>query len=310
MSIGTGAEVWSAAVVAGLSADLFVHPMETIITRIQSPFYTIRYKSNGRIQQSLFRGLYQGFGPTLITGIPSSAAFFIIYESMKSTFQESKGFLQYVPPSAVHVASSGAAELVNCAISNPAEVLKQNAQIQLGGPRKPWGWYTVQAVRHFSAHPTRLWTGYSALLASHLPGTCLTFGIYEHIKAQILGKIGETNPQSAASMSMQVQVSTLSAGLAGGFTSCFLVPIDVIKTRMRLAAGGHGVETPERSRRPAAVSFLNIAKETLHTDGMPGLFRGFTLTCVAATVGSGVYLGCYEGVKLYIKDLGESQVGD
>ncbi|KAI8660095.1 hypothetical protein NCS57_00985900 [Fusarium keratoplasticum] len=305
MSIGTGPEVWSAAVVAGLSADLFVHPMETIITRVQSPLYTIRYKSNGRIKQNLFRGLYQGFGPTLLTGIPSSAAFFIIYEGMKSAFQES-GYLN-APPWAVHVASSGVAELVNCAISNPAEVLKQNAQIQLGGPRKPWGWYTVQAIRHFSAHPARLWTGYSALLASHLPGTCLTFGIYEHIKAQILEKMGETDPQLAASTSMQVQVSTLSAGLAGGFTSCFLVPIDVIKTRMRLAAGGHGVETLERSRRPS-VSFLNIAKETLHTEGMPGLFRGFTLTCVAATIGSGLYLGCYEGVKLYIKDMGE--VGD
>ncbi|KAF5006849.1 hypothetical protein FDECE_6796 [Fusarium decemcellulare] len=308
MSFGAGAEVWAAGVAAGLTGDVFVHPMETIITRVQSPAYTTRYKSiDGRLKGTLFRGLYQGFGPTLVAGIPSSAAFFAVYEGMKGAFQDMQadGYLQELPPSAIHVASSGAAELVHCAISNPAEVLKQNAQVQQGSATpKPLGWYTLQVFRGFARHPSKLWTGYSALLASNLPGTCITFGLYEHIKERLLNSLSKNGQQ--ATVLMQVQVSALSAGLAGGFTSCFLVPIDVIKTRMRLAAGEHSdTETPlgKPKRSPPLISFWDVARETFRAEGVPGFFRGFTLTCVAATVGSGLYLGCYEGVKLYMKGL-------
>ncbi|KAM5341229.1 hypothetical protein ACJ41O_015338 [Fusarium nematophilum] len=235
MSFAVGAEIWSvsissspavsyeclnsgesrcltrvlkAAAIASLSTDLFVHPMETVITRIQSPRYTKTYKTtNGNLSRSLFIGLYQGFGPTLIAGIPSSAAFFTVYEGMKRTLQRARsdGFLRGVPLSAVHVASSGAAELVYCAIANPAQVLKQNAQVQQAdGGRRPPGWHTVQALRSFARHPARLWTGYAALVASNLPATCVTFGLYEHLKVVLLERLSNGDPRTA-SISTQVK---------------------------------------------------------------------------------------------------------
>ncbi|KAF4470740.1 hypothetical protein FALBO_2341 [Fusarium albosuccineum] len=260
MSFGAGAEVWAAGVAAGLTGDVFVDPMETIITRVQSPAYTTRYKSlDGRLKGTLFLGLYQGFGPTLVAGIPSSAAFFAVYEGMKSAFQDMQadGYLQELPPSAVHVASSGAAELVHCAISNPAEVLKQNAQVQQGSATpKPLGWYTLQVFRTFARHPSKLWTGYSALLASNLPGTCITFGLYEYIKERLLNSLSKNGQQATALM--QVQVSALSAGLAGGFTS-----------RPDQRPDAHGSRKRRRAERFEAEELLNDT-----SDDFPGSFDG------------------------------------
>ncbi|CAG8300517.1 unnamed protein product [Penicillium nalgiovense] len=106
--------------------------MDTVITRMQSPMYSSVYKHlNGTLNRTLFSGLYQGFGPTFVAGTLSSAAFFTVYEASKMAFDnaQSAGYVLGVPRPLIHVASSAVAELLACAIQNPAEVLKQNAQV-------------------------------------------------------------------------------------------------------------------------------------------------------------------------------------
>jgi hypothetical protein len=108
----------------------------------------------------------------------------------------------------------------------------------------------------------------------------------------------------------QIKASVLCAGLAGGCSSWFFVPIDVVKTRMRLALGdemqlsrspvnkvGFGNAEIHSSvrMRPSA---LSIAQDIFVKEGIPGFFRGSKLTCIAAIVCSAMYIGSYEGVKL------------
>lgn len=280
---------------------------------MQSPMYMTQYRTvTGSINRSLFRGLYQGFGPTIIASIPASAAFFTIYEGLGSCFHRAKaaGHLSGVPLPVLHGVSGAAASLVACGITNPAEVLKQNAQVYRKDARSVGGVSpTIRTLKHFVKQPTKLWAGYTALVASYLPNTALMFGLYETFKESFLGK--DAKPQRN-SPSLYILGSGMCAVVAGGVSSGFFVPIDVVKTRMRLAVGGDlvpSVDQPlqvsalEKTRRicpRAQIGPLAVARGIILKEGVPGLFRGVGLTCLASAVGSGLYIGCYEACKIYL----------
>ncbi|KAK1701210.1 mitochondrial carrier domain-containing protein [Colletotrichum godetiae] len=292
-----------AAAGATLSVDFLIHPMDTLITRMQSPMYTTQYKSvNGAVSRTLFLGLYQGFGPTIITSIPSSAAFFTIYEGLKgySLRAKEEGRFSGVPLPVLYGASGAAASLVSCAITNPAEVLKQNAQVYKGSGSGASP--TIATLRRFAKQPTKLWAGYTALVASDLPNTTLMFCLYETLKERFLG--GDSKSQEG-SVPQQVLASGLCAAVAGSVSSSLFVPIDVVKTRMRLAAGGevtgeNGAGTTASTSARAKIGPIAVAKGIVLKEGVRGLFRGVTVTVLASAFGGGLYIGCYEAIKIYL----------
>jgi hypothetical protein len=74
---------------------------------------------------------------------------------------------------------------------------------------------------------------------------------------------------------------------------------------MRLAVGEQTSDTraslkKRKERIPVRISAVAVARDVLLKEGIAGLFRGSVLTCAAGVVGSGLYIGCYEGSKLYL----------
>lgn len=206
---------------------------------------------------------------------------------------------------ATYAISSAVADLVACAITNPAEVLKQNAQVvhsQSGHSRSP----LLSTLKHFSRHPTKLWAGYTMLAASHLPGTSLTFLMYESLKTSWFEV-----PQNSGEISARFKGSFHSGALASAVVSLLFVPVDVVKTRMRLAAGTHSyarlplkadirpIPPSVASERVSSANAVAVARGILVKEGIRGLFRGGALTCLAAGLGGGLFLGCYDGLKVY-----------
>ncbi|KAJ5568625.1 hypothetical protein N7450_011111 [Penicillium hetheringtonii] len=315
MSSYNGLEVVAAAAIAALNSEIVIHPMDTIITRMQSKDYQSIYKySNGSLRRTLFTGLYQGFGPTLLAGIPSSAAFFITYEASKTTFEKAQtaGYFRGVPKSIFHATSSAVAELVACAFLNPAEVLKQNAQISRQSSQQGSGpTVSIRIMKQFFQQPSALWSGYWVLVAGQLPSICLTFCLYESFKESWY----EGRNLGNETISQQIKASILCAGFAGGCSSWFFVPIDVVKTRMRLAVGeemqlsSHSVSNPGHKiprlrssmRSKSRLLSVQVIQDLFLKEGFPGFFRGSGLTCLAATLGSAMYIGCYEGIKLALE---------
>jgi solute carrier family 25 (mitochondrial S-adenosylmethionine transporter), member 26 len=123
-------------------------------------------------------------------------------------------------------------------------------------------------------------------------------------------------------------ITAMSAGLAGSVAAVITTPIDVIKTRIMLSA----VEETSHSSNPLAQStahgsgqstqFVNavgqtakttasrtfskrpsalaIGQEIIATEGMKGIWRGGALRAVWTMVGSGLYLGAYESVRVWL----------
>ena len=263
----------------------------------------------------MWRGLYQGVGSIIAITIPSSGAFFTTYEALKYSINE---FIPpnssiYVPQSAIHAVASGGAELVSCAILTPAEVLKQNAQMvakdSLGRKASP----TAFVFKQFRKHPSRLWNGYTALAARNLPFTAMQFPAFEYLKKYFLDRRKAKNQgQPVDGIFERAWITAMSGGLAGSVAAWITPPFDVVKTRIMLAAGkessqpkGDGPAGPSWLTHGAAgqrKSQFAVAKEVIQEQGGRGLFRGAALRGAWTSLGSGLYLGCYEGGRFYLED--------
>jgi solute carrier family 25 S-adenosylmethionine transporter 26 len=258
-----------------------IFPLDTLKTRLQSPSYQQTYRSATAIaSKALWRNLYQGVGTVLLVTVPSSGVFFTTYEGLKHVLGGSSSTAQsLLPLPAVHVLSSSIAQLVNCAIVTPAEVLKQNAQMLAAAPgrnpktRSSSSSATMKVLRQLRRHPTRLWRGYSALAARWSRGReGRAVGVFE-----------------------QSWIAAVSAGVAGSAAAWVTTPLDVIKTIMMLEAGGENDRRAGRRR-----SAFTVGKEVLQKDGLRGLFRGGVIRAALTVLGNGLYMGCYEGAKLYL----------
>lgn len=277
-------------------------------------------EANGSTKRTLFRGLYQGIGSVILITIPSSGAFFTTYEALKFGLHEAfpPNSTIYLPQPAIHAVASGVAELVSCAILTPAEVLKQNAQMLSSGKR---GSTSLQVLKTFRSQPSRLWRGYTALAARNLPFTGLQFPAFEYLKEHFLQRRQtQKGGEPVNGILERAVITAMSAGIAGSGAAWVTTPIDVVKTRIMLAAGSgddpgktnakskssswllHGVQGARKSG-------LTVAKEILKAEGIRGLFRGALLRACWTSLGSGLYLSCYESGRFYLESARKNKEG-
>ncbi|KAF8421989.1 mitochondrial carrier domain-containing protein [Tirmania nivea] len=314
----TPKDIALAGAFAAFTVDLLIYPLDTVKTRIQSKDYKKLYA--GRTNRaSLWRGLYQGVGSVIFATLPSSAAFFTTYENSKSSLNNT--LPNSIPESAIHSASSSIAELASCTILTPAEVLKQQAQIlrnkpqskefiRFGGTRPIVAGVvaestSLQALGKFTSHPRDLFRGYFALVGRNLPFTALQFPLYEHLKKRFT-----QGRQIKHDIAKTVQVNMMAGAIAGTVAAVMTTPVDVVKTRVMLAANarkesgvkdnGPAAGRKSTGKRPPGIYKAALA-EIFKEDGFRGLWRGVVLRGLWSGLGLAVYLGTYEGGKVYLR---------
>lgn len=317
---------------AGVSINLLVFPLDTLKTRLQSlPFQQTYTTTSGIMNRALWRGLYQGVGTVMLVTIPSSGVFFTTYEGLKyllgggASPTVGGGFL---PHPVVHALSSSIAQLVNCAVVTPAEVLKQNAQMARthgatpGSPRRETNKIssssTIAVLRQLKRRPTQLWRGYTALAARDLPFTALQFPAFEYLRGALMARRSRlmNGGEPIEGIFERTWISALSAGIAGSAAAWLTTPFDVVKTRMMLEAGSGADDSlnakcgseksladtrDQRGWRGRRRSVFQIGKEVFLSEGTSGLFRGASIRALLTVLGNGLYMGCYEGAKLYLQ---------
>jgi solute carrier family 25 S-adenosylmethionine transporter 26 len=233
----------------------------------------------------------------------SAGAFWTTYEGAKTLLHSTN----LLPTPLVHTSASALAELVACAISTPAETLKQNAQmVQAHGAGTG---ALRETLGRFRSNPAALWRGYGALVSRNLPFVALQFPLFERLRTALAARRG-----GARTLWERGWTTGVAGGVAGALAAAVTTPVDVVKTRIMLAAaetGGGGRRVAQALKNGEVVDALgavrarrgsaDIAREILREQGWRGLFRGGTLRCVWSTIASGLYLGVYESARMYLR---------
>lgn len=221
--------------------------------------------------------------------------------------------------------------MVSCLLLTPAEVIKQNAQVINNAPSankseklKQGGTsVTLQVLRRFKQQPWKLWSGYSALVGRNLPFTGINFPIFEAIKGYLVerrhrqqgyiehsgagagaGKKVGTQKESQEPVYERAVLTGIAASISGSIASVITTPIDVVKTRMMLAASGNhpsssasgGKEVPKKLG-----SIWAVGNQIFKDEGMKGLFRGGAIRVVWTAISLSIYLSMYEGGKFFLE---------
>ncbi|KAF5865183.1 hypothetical protein ETB97_005087 [Aspergillus alliaceus] len=309
---------------ASLALDLFVHPLDTIKTRIQSREYANFLRANVGTSvwrhPAIFRGLYQGIGSVIAASFPAAGAFFITYEYAQSRLKvlhqklgtDESSSAQFISD----LCAASAADLAACVVFAPADALKHNAQmIQSAQPdasgrvarARPGGIAqkaTTLALQKFINSPRQLWSGYPALVAHSLPLSAIQMPLYEVFKHHITDyRFGAREraletPRDYGTKKTHMTIgeasttAALSAAVAGGIASVLTAPMDVVCTRIMIDAAD--TNAPQKKR------IANAAREIIRTDGLRGLFRGCAIHSFMLAAGSGLYFGLYEGTKYWL----------
>ncbi|KAH6646602.1 mitochondrial carrier domain-containing protein [Truncatella angustata] len=189
----------------------------------------------------------------------------------------------------------------------------------LSGRAGPAKSTSLQALGHLTAGrgvAHKLLSGYTAMVARNLPFTAIQFPIFEYARTRIWRRREGTGSDGAGYGAREKRglletgvITGTSAGLAGSFAAVVTTPMDVVKTRMMLMAGGEqdggSVARDGQGKSKAETTNRNqnglaVARQVIKERGVPGLFRGSVLRAVWTAVGSGLYLGMYEVSKVWL----------
>lgn len=189
--------------------------------------------------------------------------------------------------------------------------MKQNAQILREDRTTSRTSTSLQAWRQLAAGnaPRRLFTGYTALVARNLPFTALQFPIFEHLRSWAWERRRQRGSQERGVLETGL-VAGASAGGAGAVAAWVTTPSDVVKTRMMLTAARPGCRSGEGGGKNGRVASWTVTRQIYNERGLVGFFRGALFRSGWTALGSSLYLGTYDGAKLWLRRRKSGMDGD
>jgi len=127
------------------------------------------------------------------------------------------------------------------------------------------------------------WRGNLANVLRYFPTQALNFAFKDTIK-------GLFKTAKDASQVEKFSKNILSGGCAGSLSLMFVYSLDYARTRLANDAKGKGGERQYNG-------LIDVYRKTLKTDGIQGLYRGFTISCVGIFIYRGMYFGMYDSLK-------------
>ncbi|KAL1879099.1 hypothetical protein VTK73DRAFT_7323 [Phialemonium thermophilum] len=270
---------------AGTTVDLTLFPLDTLKTRLQSV--------SGFFASGGFHGIYRGIGSVVIGSAPGAASFFCTYETIKSLLSSS---IPSSSPALHHMLAASLGEVAACAVRVPTEVVKQRAQAgQHGGS-------SLSALRAILASPPspsaprssrfatvwrELYRGWGITVMREVPFTVIQFPLWEALKARGRerrqrtgrGLFGDAAGVGAA-REVSAAESAVYGSLAGAIAAGITTPLDVLKTRVMLAAQRESV--------------FHIIRSILRDHGIRPFFAGIGPRVMWISAGGAIFLGSYQ----------------
>jgi len=128
-----------------------------------------------------------------------------------------------------------------------------------------------------------LWRGNLANVLRYFPTQALNFAFKDSIKAIF------ATPKDA-SPATKFAVNIASGGAAGTMSLLFVYSLDFARTRLANDAKGKGGERQFNG-------LIDVYVKTLKSDGIQGIYRGFTISAVGIFIYRGMYFGMFDTLK-------------
>jgi len=184
---------------------------------------------------------------------------------------------------------SGVAAGVSKTAAAPIERVKllvqnQNEMIKQGRLAEPYKGVADCVAKTFKSEGIiPFWRGNLANVLRYFPTQALNFAFKDTIKAVF--KTSKDAPQY-----VKFGTNILSGGFAGSLSLTFVYSLDYARTRLANDAKGKGGERQFNG-------LIDVYVKTLKSDGIQGLYRGFTISCVGIFIYRGMYFGLYDSLK-------------
>lgn len=231
-----------AGAIGGVIGDTSVHSLDTVKTRQQGAFDVPKYKGTFNAyktiwkEEGFFRGLYSGYSAAMLGSLPSSTAFFFVYEGIKRIAINN----MHLNESVSYLGAGFLGDFVSSIFYVPSEVLKTRLQLQ-GRHNNPHYISGYNYTGLFDAAKTiirdegwqTLFYGYKATLFRDLPFSALQFTFYENFRDWAFELTSRRKNHDHLPTGLEMLTGAAAGGLAGTLTT----PFDVVKTRMQTQNG-------------------------------------------------------------------------
>merc|ERR1712117_242061 len=163
-------------------------------------------------------------------------------------------------------------------------VQNQNEMIKQGRLDKPYSGVVDCATRVLKTEGVYpFWRGNLANVLRYFPTQALNFAFKDTVKA--LFKTPKDAPQY-----LKFATNIASGGAAGTMSLLFVYSLDYARTRLANDAKGKGGERQFNG-------LIDVYVKTLKSDGIQGLYRGFTISAVGIFTYRGMYFGLFDTLK-------------
>ncbi|KAL4572340.1 hypothetical protein LXL04_019113 [Taraxacum kok-saghyz] len=249
-----------------------------------------------------FRGLYRGFGTSLMGTIPARALYMGALEITKSNLRYTtvKMGLSEVKAAAIANAAAGlSAAVVAQLVWTPIDVVSQRLMVQGG---KGTNMRSLRSVMYnggidaFSKIIQKdgvrgLYKGFGISILTYAPSNAVWWGSYSMAHRWILGGVLSNNDGGGGiklNSAAVVAGQGLSATIASGFSALVTMPLDTIKTRVQVLDGEDG-----NRRGVLGQTVRNLVKE----GGLSACCRGLGPRWASMSISATTMITTYESLK-------------
>jgi solute carrier family 25 (adenine nucleotide translocator) protein 4/5/6/31 len=182
---------------------------------------------------------------------------------------------------AVSKTAAAPIERVKLLIQNQDEMIKSG---RLSEPYKGIGDCFARVMKEEGT--VSLWRGNTANVIRYFPTQALNFAFKDYFKRMF-------NFNKTKDGYWKWFAGNLASGGAAGACSLFFVySLDYARTRL-----ANDNKSAKKGGSRQFNGLIDVYRKTLASDGIQGLYRGFTISCVGIIVYRGLYFGMYDSLK-------------
>ncbi|XP_047254252.1 ADP,ATP carrier protein 3, mitochondrial-like [Capsicum annuum] len=131
-----------------------------------------------------------------------------------------------------------------------------------------------------------LWRGNTANVIRYFPTQALNFAFKDYFKRMF------NFDKERDGYWMWFGVNLASGGAAGASSLLFVYSLDYARTRL-----ANDAKAAQNGGERQFNGLIDVYQKTIKSDGIPGLYCGFTISCVGIVIYRGSYFGIYDSLK-------------